>query len=142
MKYLIPVLILSVPILFQYCKTTTYTPDDYPAGQIQFGSGGGFAGTYHHFYLFENGELYKNSTTDKTYQKVKKVKKSQVTQIFNNYELLGLKNYKLNDPGNISYYIHFKNKGLDHKIQWGGNNEQVDKNVETIYNILTGLSKE
>ncbi len=141
MKYLIPILILSVCLLIQNCKTTAYTPDDYPENQIIFGSGGGFAGTYNYYYLFENGELYKNSTTDEKYLKVKKVKKNQVKQVFNNYDLLKLKDYTFNDPGNISYFIHFKNKEVDHKIQWGGGNEVIDKNVDTMYKILMSFTK-
>ena len=41
-----------------------------------------------------------------------------------------------------SAHIHFKNKDLNHKIQWGGPNEKVSKNVETMYGILTKLTKQ
>jgi hypothetical protein len=140
MKFIISILIISSLLFFQYCKTTSYTPDDYPAGQIIFGSGGGFAGTYNHYYLFENGALYKNSTVDTSFQKVKKIKKNQTTQIFSNYEFLNLKDYSMDEPGNMTYYIHFKNKDINHKIQWGGTNEQVDKKVETMYGILMKLA--
>ncbi len=141
MKFLVPLMILSCLFLFQYCKTTTYTPENYPARQIVFGSGGGFAGTYNHFYLFENGELYKNSSTDAAYKKVKKLKKQQVAQLFNNYEKMGLKDYKINDPGNMSFYVEFKIGDNNHKMLWGGTNETVDPNVKTIYSILTRFTK-
>lgn len=141
MKFLISILSCSLLVLLLQCKTPDYTPDDYPAAQIHFGSGGGFAGTYTHYYLFENGELFTNSTTDKNYKKIKKIKKNQVSQIFSNYEFLKLDEYNLDEPGNMTYYIRFKNNKNDHKIQWGGNNIQVDKNVEIMYKVLTGLAK-
>ena len=141
MKFLIAILIISSFFIYQSCKTTTYTPDDYPEGQIVFGSGGGFAGTYNHYYLFENGELFKNSTIDTSYQKVKKLKKAQTSQLFSNYEFLRLKDYSFNEPGNMSYYIHFKNKDINHKIQWGSTTEQVDRNVENFYKTLMKFTK-
>jgi len=141
MKYLIPILILATLFLFQYCKSSKYTPEDYPAKQITFGSGGGFAGTYTHYYLFDNGQLFTNSTADKTYKKLKKVKKAQVTQIFRNFEVMNMKSYQVNDPGNMSYYMEFKEKESSHKIQWGGNNQKLNKNVQTIYDILMSLTK-
>lgn len=141
MKYLLPVLLLASLFVFQYCKSSKYTPEDYPDAQIVFGSGGGFAGTYKHFYLFENGQLFKNSTAKPDFEKVKKVKKSVAKQVFNNYETFKLKDYQLNDPGNMSYYIEYKKGGEQHKIQWGGNNQDVDPNIETIYKILNNLTQ-
>ncbi len=135
MKYLIPVLILSAVFLFQYCKSGKYTPDDYPDAQIVFGSGGGFAGTYNNYYLFENGVIFKNSTSDKAFKKVKKIKKEEARQIFNNFETFNLKDYNFNDPGNLNYFLELKTKEGNHKIQWGGSQE-VDGKVKTIYQIL------
>jgi len=141
MKYLVPVVLFASLFLFQYCKSGKYTPEDYPDAQIMFGSGGGFAGTYNHYYLFENGELFKNSTAKPAFEKVKKVKKSVAKQIFNNYKTFKFQEYQLDDPGNMSYYMEYKNGDNKHKIQWGGNNQKIDPNVQTIYKILTNLTK-
>lgn len=141
MKYLIPVLVIATIFIFNSCKTTEYSPDDYPNQQIIFGSGGGFAGTYTDYHLFENGMLFKKISTDTTYQKVKRLKKDEVTQIFKNFEVLNLQNYKLNDPGNMNYYMEFKTKDGGYKIHWGGNNQPVDTNVKTIYQILNNFLK-
>ena len=141
MKYLIPVLLLSIALFLQNCKSTTYTPDDYPEGQIIFGSGGGFAGLYNHYYVFENGQIFKNSSDDANYQKVKSVKKSQVKQLFNNYETLGLSQISLDDPGNMTYYIHFKKGEINKKFTWGGNHEEIPGGIETIYQILNNMIK-
>lgn len=141
MKYLIPALVLLSIFVFQHCKSTQYTPEDYPARQIVFGSGGGFAGTYNHFYLFENGQLFKNSSTNPNFVKVKTIKKKQVSQLFDNYDNLHFENIKINDPGNMSFYVEFKTKDKSHKMLWGGNNKTIDPNVKTVYDILMKYSR-
>lgn len=142
MKYLFPILLIGTLLFLQNCNSSKYTPDDYPDGQIIFGSGGGFAGLYHHYYVFENGQIFKNSSDNAAYQKVKTIKKSQVKQLFNNYETFGLEQISLNDPGNLTYYLHFKKDAIDKKLTWGGNNEEVPNNVKTTYQILNNLIKE
>ncbi len=141
MKYLMPFVLINTIFFFQYCKSTEYLPDNYPKAQIVFGSGGGFAGTYNYYYLLKDGSLFKNSSTDSTFQKVKKLEKAKVSQIFKNIELFDLKNYSFNDPGNMNYFIELKDKEGTHQIQWGGNNREVDQNVKTIYQILNNFLK-
>lgn len=142
MKYLIPVLIITIVLIAFSCKSNKYTPADYPDDQIIFGNGGGITGIYTHYYLFENGQLFKNSSTDETYQKVKKLKKQQVTQLFDNYDALNLSSYQFDEPGNMSYYLEFKRDGKRHKIQWGNHQKTVHPNVNTIFKILMKFVKE
>ena len=141
MKYFSPIFLLSALLSFFSCKSTQYTPENYPDAQITFGNGGGFAGTYTNYYLFENGQLFRNTTAKPDFEKVKKVKARTVKQIFNNYKTFQLKDYQFNNPGNMTYYIEHKQAGHSHKIQWGGNNEKVDQKVETIFKILMNLTK-
>ncbi len=123
------------------CKTTKYTPTDFPDAQITFGSGGGFTGATTDFTLLENGQLFKMSSLNKEYEALPKVKKEMTQQMFNNYEFLNIGHETINDPGNLYYYIRYKDKDAkEHRITWNDQSE-VSSNVKTYYGILMSLVK-
>lgn len=105
-----------------------------------FGSGGGVAGLYNYYYVLENGQAFKKSTTDTAFVALKNVSKKKISQIFNTYEQLNLKDYQIDNPGNMSYYLTFKQDGNDHQLTWGGGKE-VDPRIKTIFANLNALMK-
>jgi len=83
-------LLMSLLGLFS-CKSTSYTPMDYPEAMITFGSGGGFTGIKTEYTLLKNGQLFMKSSNDKEHTALKTVDKNKVIQIFENLKTLGIK---------------------------------------------------
>jgi len=128
-------------IVFQSCKTTQYTPTDYPDPQITFGSGGGVAGIFNEYTLFQNGALYQKEGQTEVYNLLKKVNKNQAKQIFKTMTDLNLLDVKFDQPGNMSYFLKYKHKDKTHNITWSDGGQPND-NVKTIYQILNSFIKE
>jgi len=132
--------LLTFTTLFSFCKTQQYTPMDFPKGQIIFGSGGGFAGTMSEFVILENGEMFSKNGIEGEYLNLKKLERNVVKQMFNNVETFNIKDVKLDQPGNMYYYIQIKDKNSDNRIVWGGG-DPVPKEIKTMYNILNHYAK-
>ena len=61
-------------------------------------------------------------------------------QVFANYNILGLSEMALNDPGNKYTFIEYKKSGDKSKILWG-KNPLENKNVETYFAVLMNIVK-
>lgn len=131
-------LLFSLAIFFVSCKK--YTPVDYPKGQIIFGSGGGFTGAMNEYVLLESGALFTRNSLEGEYTTSSKIERNMTKQMFSNIDFLGIKNIKLNSPGNKYYFIQIKDKNTDHKITWGGNEKAPDQ-VKSFYKLLNHLVK-
>ncbi len=133
--------ICLIALLVWGCKTKQYTLEEYQDPQISFGSGGGFTGMYTRFTLFENGQIFKKGGSEKEFSAFANANKNDVTQVFKNYEVLQINDIELNEPGNMNYYIEYKDKDKTHKITWGGVNKQPSENLKLFYGLLNNLVK-
>jgi len=132
--------LLLIVFFYSSCKTTKYTPTDFPDAQITFGSGGGIAGLVTDYTLLENGQLFKRSSKDNVFVPLKGVKKDAVKQAFKNLTFLGLDKIDTNDPGNIYYFIEYKTEeGSSKKITWGNGNAEDEKTLKLFYDQLSSL---
>ena len=139
MKNLIKTLIVALVFVQIACKTTRYSPADFPDGQIIFGSGGGFSGLLIEYILLENGQLFKKTSADKKIMEGKAISSQQTKQVFNNYSFLKIGNAKHNHPGNLYYFIRYKRKDKGHEVVWGDNTYPMDPQIKVYYQILTKL---
>ncbi len=114
------------------CKSPIVNFQDYDDVLLTVGSGGGFTGIYNEYSLLKSGEVYKwNSASNKrTY--VGKLKQNVTRQFFNNYKTLNFEKKKINNPGNLNYYIKFDNSINEHKLLWSGR-ANIDSNVLLFY---------
>ncbi|MFT4664092.1 MAG: hypothetical protein ACI8YQ_002522 [Polaribacter sp.] len=132
--------LLLVVLFYSSCKTTKYTPTDFPDAQITFGSGGGFSGLVTDYTLLENGQLFKRSSKDKLFVPIKGVKKDAVAQAFKNFNFLGLDKMEVNDPGNLYYFIEFKTEeGTAKKLTWGNSKSEMEHTLKLFYSQLSSL---
>lgn len=127
---------------FFSCKSTQYTPMDFPEAQLVFGTGGGFSGIVTEYTLLENGQFFKKTSNDGQHKESKKVKRQVTKQLFNNYDFLKLGQIDYNHPGNLYYYITRKSGETEHTITWGDGSTPIDPNIKTFYRNLTQLVKD
>lgn len=142
MKFTIIALSLClITVLLFSCKTKQYTLEEYADPQITFGSGGGFTGMYKHYTLFKNGQLFKKEGKEEQFTAMKAADRNQVTQVFKNYQVLNLAEVEIDEPGNMTYYIAYKDKEGEHKMTWGGTNKQAAQEVKLFYQLLNQIVK-
>lgn len=133
MKNLLLLLLFSFLIIS--CSKKVYDPLNYENAKITFGSGGGFAGTETSYTLLDNGNLFELTSQRQSSEKLTKIDKNQVTQIFNNVKMFKFDELELNDPGNLYYFMEFKsNDGEINTLTWG--NGSVEKHIKLMHSIL------
>lgn len=137
--------ILLLGILVQGCKTTKmdYTPDDYPGAMITFGNGGGFTGKVDRYVLLDNGQLFNHEAMLKTdsYQALPPVDKRTAEQLFANFYAFNLHKMILRDPADFYYFVEMSDEGKDHRLVWGGIQQQPAPIVKKYYMNLFQLAQ-
>lgn len=111
--------LLASCLLISSCGSNkVLSPDESAGAQLVLSHGGGFTGKYNTYYLLENGQLWKAGETIGVSDEVKSLSKDVATQIFSNYEILGLADVQVETYGNLLYSITMKKDGESHKISW------------------------
>ena len=122
------------------CQTPSFTLQDYTGKRLILGNGGGFTGHYTEYILFENGQLFKKTTLDGTIMELSRMNRELTGQIFSNFDILGLSEIKLHDPGNMNYYISVITNGAEQKLLWNtDSDEEKIRSARLFY--LTALKR-
>ena len=135
-KRAFPIVFLIVLSLLISCKSSHYTPTSYHDRQLIIGSGGGVTGAIKEYAVFENGQLFINKGVKGDWRELKSVSGRTVRKIFSKAESLGLDELKFNHPGNMSYYLIYKNGKKSNEVKWGDANNQVPPEIAAFYQEL------
>ena len=109
--------------------------------QITIASGGGITGVWHEYTLKADGQVLHKASNVDTAEVVKTISKSKVRAFFKQIEALKLDEKKMDEPGNMSYYVQFsERKKFSHKVQWGDKKMPSDS-VKTFYDGFMELVK-
>lgn len=135
MKYfLLGFIILAIIVVS--CKSQMTNYDDYKDGIIVVGKGGGFTGAYDEFSILENGQVYKYNTITKERLLFGNMKKNFAEQVFNNYKLLKIGEKGINAPGNMNYFIEFKNGENSLKSIWSDQKDESTRELVLFYKTV------
>lgn len=138
--------LLSVLLLTQ-CKQHTYNLEDLPKEYIQIGSFGGFAGQVTTYFFFPNGQRFTGegigsgdgiSESKEIQQGTPDNFKRMKSQLFENE----FGKIKLNEIGNMTYFIRLKTKKTDHAVQWNNMDTAPKFLVEFYSNNTRSLKTE
>lgn len=122
------------------CKSSKQVFDPMTSDKkyLKFGTGGGFTGKVLTYYILEDGSVYTKIGEEVT--KIGNAGKQMTTQVFANYETLGLHKVSLNEPGNKYSFIEKSNGEEKNMIQWG--KEPLENtNIDTYFAILMNIVK-
>ena len=122
-------------VIFGGC-TSTKKLKDFSDNNIIFGSGGGIAGITNEYVLHYNGKIEKINSITKDVSQIENVSRQQSKKIFQQFLDNGLDTLEYSVPGNMSYFVGFRNDSLTKKITWGGEGETPPKAKETYYNLI------
>lgn len=138
LKFGVFFLIISGLTLFS-CKTKSFTPDNFKGAQIVFGSGGGFTGAIDKFLILENGQVFKSTKRKKTLEEKNRFKKKELTTIFEECKTIMSSYDIMDEPGNLYYFISYKNGEDISRIVWGDDNQDPSPEVLDFYKKLQSL---
>ena len=109
--------------------------------QITVASGGGITGVWHEYTLKADGQVLHKASNEDSTTVVKTISKSKAKAFFKQMEALKLDEKKMDEPGNMSYYVQFsERKKFAHKVQWGDTKMPADS-VKTFYDGFMALVK-
>lgn len=105
--------------------------------KLEFGKGGGFAGTVETYTIDAKGKVsVYNSFTDST-QTVVKLKKKEMKVLLQELSALNIDSLQFNYPGNFYYFVKYStSEGKEERIVWGDMNYPVPNKVKTYYQKL------
>ena len=118
--------------------------DTYKKSQIIFGSGGGFTNLVNEYRLLENKKLYHKRSTDSVFAELGKQNNETVRILFDKTKVLFEDTTALHNPGNMYYFIKFRNDKQTQEIVWGGskeniNNDDLLQKTKDLYKELMNL---
>ena len=115
------------------------TPDKYKKNQIVFGSGGGFANLVHQYHLLENGRLYHKLNGSDVFEALGKQNSDSVKGLFGEIKILFDSTKNFREPGNVYYFVKFKQDSVTKAIVWGSATENPPEAAKDFYKKLMNL---
>ncbi len=125
--------ILAVMLLFG-C-TTSQKLQKFSKNSLVFGSGGGITGATTEYILHYDGTVEKTNSLTKETSPVTKIAAKNSKTLFKEFLNDGLDTLKFSSPGNMSYFVGYKNDSVTQKILWGGDVAPPEK-AKTFYDKL------
>ena len=113
--------------------------DTYKKRQITFGSSGGFANLVNEYRLLENRKLYHKRGTDSLFVALDRKEATEVKLIFDKARSLFGETKDFREPGNIYYFIRFKQDTITNEIVWGSSKENTPQKAKELYKELMNL---
>lgn len=114
-------------------------PNTYKKSQIIFGSGGGFTNLVNEYHLLENGRLYHKKSTDTVFTELGKQSNDSVKILFAKTKVLFDETKSFREPGNMYYFIKFKQDSATSEIVWGASKETSPAKAKDLYKELMNL---
>lgn len=141
MKNLFLFVAASIAIL-PGCKVAKYTPDKLPARQLIFGNGGGFAGIETSFTLLENGQVFRQTGVEGSYEELKSIRPKEAKALFSKLSSLQLYKLDIEKPGNLYYFMREVTDKLDSKVTWGAGDYLPPQALISLYKELYSKVKD
>ena len=104
---------------------------------IEFGGGGGFAGTVSKYILKADGQLTKSQGGAMTL--IKRLSNDSTREVFK--KALEFVTYNYNNPDNVYSFINIKTKDVENHIVWGLGSNKIDQNLVSLFTELMALCK-
>ena len=126
---------------FQSCQPQQFLFKKLPEKRLEFGNGGGFAGTADTYTLLQNGQLFHtNSLTQETLE-LESFEKNEAKDFFKRIEREELSNLQFNHPGNTYYFITYRTSNNEHKLVWGSTESTTPPICRKLYKDLIATVK-
>lgn len=117
------------------CSTSKINTSERELVEIRFGNYGGFSNNSMEYILLANGQV---SKIENNLQKsLFKIKNKEVQKISNQLKSIGFGKLKINDLGNLTYFIKVTTKDYENSVKW--NDETQNNELKITYKMLTEI---
>lgn len=124
------------------CKSKQYTFENYDGNILSIGSSGGFTGRTTKYFVFENGQLFKQNDNKNSVTELLKIDKRLVKQQFDMWYQLGFDTLKMDRSGNMTNFMIMNEKSdSPNAITWENGSLLPNHIIETYYNNLSAIIK-
>lgn len=124
---------------FWFGCSTQFQPDDTSHEFVAFGTGGGFTGLETTHYLLTTGQLFRQVGTNGDLEKLARIKRSTVTQIFDSIDSFGLVSYQFEQPGNAYRFLEIHLGNMRNRIVWAEGDQTVRRECKDLDALLNQL---
>ncbi len=121
--------------LFASCSTSKELRK-FAGNDITFGSGGGFANQMTTYILKYDGSLLQQKRMSNEAALIGKISPRKAKAFFKDFLAHGLDTLQFSDPGNMYYFIGFRNDSTQQKITWGGSKTPPDYPKEFYQSLM------
>ncbi len=132
--------ILPVVVLLLVSCSSTKKLKEFSENKLIFGSGGGFTGQSIEYALDYDGIIEKTSNRTSETIQIDSVPPEKSKELYKQFLAFNLDTLTYASPGNMSYFVGYKNDSIKKKIIWGGIGEPPTE-AKLIYNSLIQLLK-
>lgn len=127
--------ILSLMCITAACSTSKINTSERELVEVRFGNYGGFSNNSMEYILLANGQV---SKIENNLQKsLFKIKNKEVQKISNQLKSIGFGKLKINDLGNLTYFIKVTTKDYENSVKW--NDETQNNELKNTYKMLTEI---
>lgn len=119
-------------ILLCSCMNSRQIAGTLNSPRIHFGKSGGFTNIPLEYVLTEKGQLYK--LENKSLLRINKIPPGRLSHIKGLIGNTGFRDLKINDPGNITYFIRVVASDYENEVRWHDSSEM--QGLAMIYNAL------
>lgn len=119
----------------------TQSSDSDQGEVIEFGEGGGFAGTVTTYKLFKSGQLFIKKPRENAFSELQPLDATETEQYFSTVETMQFKSMKCNQPENWYYFLEMDNDGGKTKLVWGSNSNEATQTLKLFCKNLLNVAK-
>lgn len=130
------VFIIAIIFTFFTSCSTSQKLKDFSGNKIIFGSYGGFTGISDEYVLHYNGLIEKTNSLTRESDYAIKISDHDAKKLFMEFLNNGLDTLEYSVPGNMSYFVGYKNDSITKKITWGGEGSPPEKARATYTNLV------
>jgi hypothetical protein len=126
------VILVSLLILLISCAQPRKITVDDTANSVTFGKTGGFTNIPMEYALQNTRRIFEIAAD--TAKQVNRISRKEMKEIMAGLDSMDFKNLTLNEPGNMTYFLHVKNESWQNRVQWSDNTD--NEQVKNMYKLL------
>lgn len=126
------VILASLIILLISCAQSRKMTVSDTAESVRFGKTGGFTNIPMEYALQHNRRVYEIAAD--TANPVNRISRKEMKEIVAALDSMDFKSLKLNEPGNMTYFMLVRNESWENRVQWSDNTD--NEQVKSLYKLL------
>lgn len=131
------IFILCTISLVAACTSSKKLNSEPATFEVGFGNYGGFTGSSTVYLISGNGQVFIVENINR--QPHQTISKKKIEKLKEHLNSIGFENLKVNEPGNLTYFIKVKTGNSENTVKW--NDETKNTDLKETYKMLFEIIK-